>query len=82
MAVVPGRLKPAPMITKKIRMDEVEENGYKTLIYDKNNHVKILVVVNEESTNDITASEKPADVLRTVRTHAKEALGRPILARL
>ena len=43
-----GRMKPETMITKKIRMDEVEENGFKTLVHDKDNHVKILVVVNEE----------------------------------
>ena len=41
-------MKPETMITKKIRMDEVEENGFKTLVHDKDNHVKILVVVNEE----------------------------------
>ncbi len=36
------------MITKKIQMDEVEENGFKTLVHDKDKQVKILVVVNEE----------------------------------
>lgn len=36
------------MITKMIKMDEVEENGFKTLVHDKDNHVKILVVINEE----------------------------------
>lgn len=33
------------MITGKIRMDEVEEKGFKALVEDKNNHVKILVDV-------------------------------------
>ena len=42
---VQGQLKPESMITKKIQMNEVEESGFKTLIHDKNNHVKILVVV-------------------------------------
>ena len=42
---VQGQLKPESMITKKIQMDEVEESGFKTLIHDKDNHVKILVVV-------------------------------------
>jgi hypothetical protein len=33
------------MITKKIQINEVEENGFKTLIHDKDNHVKILVEI-------------------------------------
>ena len=40
-----GRLQPAPMITSKIQMDEVEEKGFKMLVNDKDNHVKILVEV-------------------------------------
>ena len=40
-----GMLKPASMITKKIQMDEVEEKGFKALIHDKDNHIKILVEV-------------------------------------
>jgi hypothetical protein len=31
------------MITLKIGMDEVEEKGFKTLIENKNDHVKVLV---------------------------------------
>ena len=42
---VPGRLQPAPMVTSKIQMDEVEEKGFKVLVNDKDNHVKILVEV-------------------------------------
>ena len=38
-------MKPDTMITKKIQMHEVEEEGFKTLINYKNNHVKILVEV-------------------------------------
>ena len=34
------------MITKKIKMDEVEEQGYKTLINDKDNQVKVLIEIN------------------------------------
>ena len=34
------------MITKKIKMDEVEEEGYKSLINDKDNQVKVLVEIN------------------------------------
>lgn len=33
------------MITKKIPMDQVAEQGFRTLIEDKDNHVKILVDV-------------------------------------
>lgn len=40
-----GRLRPASMVTGKIRMDEVEEKGFKALVQDKDNHVKILVEV-------------------------------------
>ena len=40
-----GKLKPEAMITRKITMEEVEEKGFKTLVNDKDNHVKILVVV-------------------------------------
>lgn len=38
-----GKLKPGPMITGKIRMDEVEEKGFKALVDDKDNHIKILI---------------------------------------
>lgn len=31
------------MITKKVAMDKVVDEGFKTLIEDKDNHVKILV---------------------------------------
>lgn len=41
-----GAMKPEGMITKKIRIDQVEEEGYKTLINDKTNHVKILIEMN------------------------------------
>ena len=41
----PGQLKPGSMITRKIKMDEIEEKGFKTLVHDKDNHVKILVEV-------------------------------------
>ncbi len=40
-----GRIKPESMITRKIKLDEVEEKGFKTLVDDKDNHVKILVEV-------------------------------------
>ncbi len=40
-----GNLKPESMITGKIQMDEVEERGFKALVHDKDNHVKILVEV-------------------------------------
>lgn len=40
-----GRLQPAPMITGKIQMHDVEEKGFKALVDDKDNHIKILVEV-------------------------------------
>lgn len=38
-------MKPERMITGRIGLDEVEERGFKTLINDKDNQVKILVKV-------------------------------------
>lgn len=38
-------MKPAGMITKTIKLNEVEQEGFHTLINDKDNHVKILVDV-------------------------------------
>lgn len=40
---IAGEIKPESMITKKIRLDDLVEEGVKTLIHDKDNHVKILV---------------------------------------
>jgi threonine dehydrogenase-like Zn-dependent dehydrogenase len=40
-----GKIKPEAMITKTIKLNEVAEEGFKTLIEDKENHVKILVDV-------------------------------------
>lgn len=40
-----GQLSPGSMITGKIQLDEVEEKGFKALIHDKDNHVKILVEI-------------------------------------
>ncbi|KAI4288670.1 MAG: hypothetical protein L6R35_002073 [Caloplaca aegaea] len=45
-AMASGSLQPEPMITKVIKMDEVEEKGFKALIEEKDKHVKILVEVN------------------------------------
>ena len=36
-------LKPEAMITKKIKMSEVAEQGFKALVEDKDNQVKILI---------------------------------------
>lgn len=47
-AIASGSLKPEPMITGKIQMDEVEEKGFKALVHDKANHIKILVEVAPE----------------------------------
>lgn len=42
-AISSGRMKPDGMITKKIAMDKVAEEGFKALVEDKDNQVKILV---------------------------------------
>ncbi|KAK5078034.1 hypothetical protein LTR64_003562 [Lithohypha guttulata] len=42
-AISSGRMKPEGMITKKIAMDKIAEEGFKALIEDKDNQVKILV---------------------------------------
>ena len=38
-------MKPEGMITKKIKMNEIVEEGFTSLIEDKDNQVKILVDV-------------------------------------
>ncbi|KAL9125100.1 MAG: hypothetical protein Q9217_005645 [Psora testacea] len=45
-AIASGRINPDTMITKKIQMHKVEEEGFKTLINDKDTNVKILVEAN------------------------------------
>jgi len=42
-AISRGDMKPEGMITKKIKLDEVVEEGFHALINDKDNQVKILV---------------------------------------
>ncbi|KAF2262382.1 sorbitol dehydrogenase [Lojkania enalia] len=44
-AISSGGMNPHEMITQRIKLTEVEENGFKTLIHDKDNQVKILVEV-------------------------------------
>lgn len=44
-AISEGRMKPDEMITKRIKLDKVQEEGFQTLIKDKDNQVKILVEV-------------------------------------
>lgn len=46
-AISEGRMDPAAMITKKIAFDEVVEGGFKELIRNKDNTVKILVEANK-----------------------------------
>lgn len=41
-----GAIQPNGMITRKIKLENLVEDGIKTLIHDKNNHVKILVDIN------------------------------------
>ncbi|KAJ5123273.1 hypothetical protein N7448_009370 [Penicillium atrosanguineum] len=42
-AIASGKIKPQPMITSRIRMDEVAEKGFRALINEKDKHVKILI---------------------------------------
>ena len=42
-AIKSGDLRPEAMITKVIRPDEVAEEGFKSLVEDKDNQVKILI---------------------------------------
>ncbi|CAI6269848.1 unnamed protein product [Periconia digitata] len=44
-AISAGKIKPQDMITKTIKLTEVEEKGFKALINDKDNNVKVLVEV-------------------------------------
>lgn len=48
-AISEGRIKPEGMITKKIKLDEVVEEGFSALIKDKENQVKILVAPGKTS---------------------------------
>lgn len=43
-----GAIKPSQMITRKIKLENVVEDGIKTLIRDKNNQVKVLVDINDK----------------------------------
>jgi threonine dehydrogenase-like Zn-dependent dehydrogenase len=38
-----GAMKPEKMITSKIKIDRIAEDGFKPLIEEKDKHVKILV---------------------------------------
>lgn len=40
---MPGKIQPAGMITKMIQLDQVVEEGFETLINDRDNHVKIMI---------------------------------------
>lgn len=42
-AISEGRLKPESMITRKISIDHVPEEGFEVLINEKDKHVKLLV---------------------------------------
>ncbi|KAJ5629349.1 hypothetical protein N7528_003006 [Penicillium herquei] len=42
-AISSGKIKPRPMITSKVPMQDVVDKGIKALIYEKESHVKILV---------------------------------------
>ncbi|KAL3495796.1 chaperonin 10-like protein [Aspergillus germanicus] len=42
-AIAEGKINPRPMITSKIRMEDVEEKGFRALVNEKDKHVKILI---------------------------------------
>ena len=42
-AIRQGKLKPDKMITSKIKIDRIAEDGFAPLINEKDKHVKILV---------------------------------------
>lgn len=44
-AIADQKMRPEGMITRRIKMDRVEEDGFRSLIEDKDNQVKILVEV-------------------------------------
>ncbi|GAB1201596.1 hypothetical protein APSETT445_000174 [Aspergillus pseudonomiae] len=44
-AIASGKLKPQSMITSKIRMEEIVEQGFEALINERDKHVKILIDV-------------------------------------
>ena len=46
-AISSGRMKPEKMITKKVDLKDVVEEGFQTLIRDKDNQVKILIKSND-----------------------------------
>jgi (R,R)-butanediol dehydrogenase/meso-butanediol dehydrogenase/diacetyl reductase len=43
-ALESGKLKPLPIATKRIKLNEVEKEGFQTLLQDKS-HAKILVQI-------------------------------------
>lgn len=45
-AISSGRMKPEKMITKKVELKDVIEEGFLTLLADKDNHVKVLIKSN------------------------------------
>ncbi|KAI5270166.1 GroES-like protein [Aureobasidium subglaciale] len=45
-AISSGRMKPEKMITKKVELKDVIEEGFLTLLKDKDNHVKVLIKSN------------------------------------
>ena len=49
------------MITGKIRLDEVEEKGFKALVHDKDNHIKILVDVGMGIPRDKGSQRRPSN---------------------
>lgn len=43
-----GAIQPQQMITRKIKLENIVEDGIKALIHDKDNQVKVLVDINDK----------------------------------
>lgn len=49
LLVITGKIEPRKMITSKIKMDNLVDDGFMPLIHNKDKHVKILVEVTPDS---------------------------------
>lgn len=48
LTYVLGAIQPQQMITRKIKLENIVEDGIKALIRDKDNQVKVLVDINDK----------------------------------
>ncbi|RTE80797.1 hypothetical protein BHE90_004689 [Fusarium euwallaceae] len=63
-----GAIKPGCMVTRRIKLENVVKDGIEALINDKENHVKILINMDNNMTSShrilVLAFEEPPDVIR------------------